>query len=345
MSGTSLDGMDFAACTFKSIKGKWEFNIEYATTYSYTPQWKLRLKGLYHADSRQLAQAHFDFGKLTAELANRFHRETGFSPMLISSHGQTVFHDPSQKLTLQIGSGAAIAALTCKPVVCDFRTTDVYLGGQGAPLVPIGDELLFHTYDACLNLGGFSNISFNVKGMRIAFDICPVNTVLNKLANELGKDFDKNGELARQGKYIPSLLDKLNNLPYYSKLPPKSLGNEWLIENFYPILDEPSFSIVDKLRTVVEHIACQISAKIRRFNIKSLLVSGGGAFNIFLLENIRKKTDCEIVVPESQLIEYKEALVFAFLGLLRWHGQVNCLASATGASHDSISGAVYLPVK
>lgn len=345
MSGTSLDGMDLAACSFLFRNGNWEYVIEHASINPYIPAWKNKLKSLMHADARDLAQAHFDFGKLTGEFALHFHHETGFDPLLVASHGHTIFHKPSKGYTFQLGSGAAIAAICEKPVVCDFRAVDICLGGQGAPLVPIGDQLLFHQYNACLNLGGFSNISFNRNGKRIAFDICPVNTVLNQFAKEFGQDFDKHGEMARQGKLIPSLLEALNNLPYYSQSPPKSFGAEWLEENIYPIIKNVEASVKDKLRTFIEHIAFQISKVISKYGITSVLVSGGGAYNTFLIEILETRCQGNLIIPDPKTIEYKEALIFALLGLLRWLNQNNCLASATGARHDSVGGAVYLPIK
>jgi anhydro-N-acetylmuramic acid kinase len=345
MSGTSLDGIDLAACNFIMRNGVWEFSIKHAITYPYSPDWKLRLQKLFCSDAEELAHAHFDFGKLTGEFVNRFHSETGFDPLLIASHGHTVFHNPGKGYSLQIGNGASIATTSGKPVVCDFRATDISLGGQGAPLVPIGDQILFHQYDACLNLGGFSNISLNRKGKRIAFDICPVNTVLNKLAAELGKTFDNKGDIARHGEIIPSLLEALNDLPFYAKSPPKSLGAEWLELYVYPVISGDRYLVKDKLRTFVEHIVNQIAKVISDHDITNMLVSGGGVYNIFLLESLRKSTKCDIIVPETEIIDFKEALVFALLGLLRWFEQPNCLASATGASHDSIGGTVYLPVK
>ncbi len=346
MSGTSLDGLDLAACSFRFTQNRrWEYAIEHAATYPFPPAWKQHLQALMHADARTFARAHFDFGRLTGEYANRFHEASGFEPMLIASHGHTIFHDPLAGYTTQIGSGAAIAAITGKPAVCDFRATDVCLDGQGAPLVPIGDELLFSEYDACLNLGGFSNISFRHNHQRVAFDVCPVNIILNRLAAELGQDYDKDGRLADQGKVIPALLAALNNLPYYSQLSPKSLGAEWLEDHVLPLLQNDDYSTYDKLSTFTEHIAFQIGRVLTKNRIKNVLISGGGARNKFLIERLQSKTTCGLILPDHKTIDYKEALVFALLGLLRWFEQENCLATATGASHNSAGGAVYLPVK
>ncbi|MBE0660838.1 MAG: anhydro-N-acetylmuramic acid kinase [Bacteroidales bacterium] len=345
MSGTSLDGMDMAACIFRVRDGKWEYTIEHTVTWPYTPEWKSRLQSLFNASAAELAKIHFDYGRLSGELAKSFHTRTNFDPILIASHGHTVFHDPQTGFSMQIGNGAAIAAAGGKPVVCDFRAMDVCLGGQGAPLVPMGDEILFSQYDACLNLGGFSNISLKRDGKRIAFDICPVNTVLNQLAGKLGHEFDFNGNLARDGQIIEPLLEKLNSLLYYELPAPKSLGTEMLIRQMFPILEDSNYPVNDLLRTFVEHISVQIGRIVRQYKIKEILLTGGGAHNLFLISNIEKACGCKLVIPDNETIEYKEALIFALLGLLRWSGKTNILSSATGAIADSCGGAVYLPAK
>lgn len=345
MSGTSLDGMDMAACNFYVRDGRWEYTIEHTVTWPYTPDWKTRLQSLFISNAAELAKMHFDYGNLTGELAARFHASTSFDPLLIASHGHTVFHDPTTGFTTQIGLGAAIAAASGKPVICDFRATDVCLGGQGAPLVPMGDDILFSQYDACLNLGGFSNISLKRDDKRIAFDICPVNTVLNKLSGKLGQEFDFNGNLAKEGEIIEPLLEKLNSLPYYNLLPPKSLGTEMLIRHIFPVLEDLNYPVKNILRTFVEHISAQIARIVREYKIKEILLTGGGAHNLFLIGNLQEACGCKLIIPDNETIEYKEALIFALLGLLRWSGKTNILSSATGAYADSCGGAVYLPAK
>lgn len=345
MSGTSLDGLDIAACNFYVRNGKWEYTIEQAVTWPYTPEWKNRLQSLFIASAAELAKIHFDYGKLTGDLAAKFHSKTHFEPLLIASHGHTVFHDPTKGFTTQIGNGAAIAAASGKPVVCDFRATDVCLGGQGAPLVPMGDEILFSQYDACLNLGGFSNISLKRDDKRIAFDICPVNTVLNKLSGKLGQEFDFNGNFAKEGEIIETLLEKLNSLPYYNLPSPKSLGTEMLIRHIFPILEDSNYRVNDILRTFVEHISVQIARIVMEYKVKEILLTGGGVHNLFLTVNIQKACGCKLIIPDNETIDYKEALIFALLGLLRWSGLTNILSSATGAIADSCGGAVYLPAK
>lgn len=345
MSGTSLDGMDLAACEFKYRNSKWDYKLLHSETYPYSDIWIKKLRSLRHASALEAIQAHYDYGRLTANYVNRFHEETRFRPMIIASHGHTVFHEPLKGYTWQAGCGAAIANYCGIPAVCDFRSGDVSLGGQGAPLVPIGDELLFGDYDACLNLGGFSNISLKRNEKRIAFDICPVNTVLNLLAAEAGMEFDRDGALANQGKIINGLLNNLNMLPFYNSPPPRSLGAEWLEENILPLFYDPDHDIKDKLRTFTEHIAQQIKRVVSSYGIKRMLVTGGGTYNKFLIRQITYGSSCKVVIPDNSTVEYKEALIFAFLGLFRWLGLPNCLATVTGAKSDSIAGAVYLPVK
>ncbi|NQV03341.1 MAG: anhydro-N-acetylmuramic acid kinase, partial [Bacteroidia bacterium] len=265
----------------------------------------------------------------------------------------------------QIGKGAAIAAETGLPVVCDFRSTDVALGGQGAPLVPIGDQLLFTDYHYCLNLGGFANISFVQEGKRIAYDICPANMVLNTLANQAGQAFDDNGNMARSGKILPGLLESLNHLSYYHQPAPKSLGKEWVESTINPLLDpliqhpatlslrgaeaarEPKQErrgnkIQDLLHTFCEHIAIQAGNNTGINRVDKLLITGGGAMNSYLVERIRHYAAPQIILPDLQTIHFKEALIFAFLGLLRWRNEINILSSVTGAKRDSVGGAIYL---
>ena len=243
------------------------------------------------------------------------------------------------------GRVPAIAAETGLPVICDFRSLDVAFGGQGAPLVPAGDRHLFPEYDYCLNLGGIANISCEENGERFAFDICPANMVLNNIASHLNIPYDPFGSLARRGKINRKLFRELGRLDYYQRRPPKSLGKEWVMSDFLPLLEQAHISYEDKLRTVTEHIAHQISVILKPDPEKKMLVTGGGAFNIFLVEKIREKCRTEIVVPGDDIVNFKEALVFAFLGVLRWWNEVNCLKSCTGASQDTCGGAVYHPAR
>jgi anhydro-N-acetylmuramic acid kinase len=344
MSGSSLDGVDLALCRFIKTGG-WAFSILRTEVIPYTAEWKQMLTDAPSMTGQELIHLHAAYGHYLGKLVKDFIQHGNAKIDFISSHGHTVFHQPSKGFTLQIGDGAAIASETALPVVCDFRTTDVALGGQGAPLVPAGDRLLFSEYDFCLNIGGIANISAEVNGERIAYDICPANQLLNILAAKLGSEYDHEGALARSGEINEQLLHKLNDFPYYLKKFPKSLGNENVAEYFFPLLDESGGSIQDKLHTCTEHIAQRIAEAVHVENssVKSVLVTGGGAFNKFLVELLSEKTHHRIILPETETIKFKEALVFAFLGVLRMRNEVNVLKSVTGARRDSVGGAVYYP--
>ncbi|MCU0370401.1 MAG: anhydro-N-acetylmuramic acid kinase [Bacteroidales bacterium] len=341
MSGTSLDGIDIAACEFILENNKWSFNILSCHTYPYSAEWKEKLIRLPAADALTFLYADNAYGHFLGTLARTFMEETGFMPDIIASHGHTIFHQPGKGLTVQIGSGSAIAAETGLPVICDFRSADVALGGQGAPLVPVGDRLLFPDFDACLNLGGFANISMESGGERIAFDVCPVNIILNRLVNSLGLNYDKDGEIARTGRVNTGLLERLNRLEFYSQNGPKSLGREWLEHEFIPQAEMFSLPVNDLLNTICEHIALQINLALRSEIPVKVLVTGGGAYHRYLLDRIRFHGDHQWILPANEWIDFKEALVFAFLGILRWRGEINILRSVTGGRTDHCGGAIY----
>ncbi|MDD5569725.1 MAG: anhydro-N-acetylmuramic acid kinase [Bacteroidales bacterium] len=342
MSGTSLDGVDLAFCDFIYENNLWTFKILNAETIKYSSEWREKLRGLNKRNSFEFIQAHAEYGKYLGELAKRFIKKNKIKPGFVSSHGHTIFHQPQKKLTFQLGNGAAIAAECGLTVVCDFRTLDVALGGQGAPLVPIGDKLLFHEYGFCLNIGGISNISFDKNGKRIAFDVCPANIVLNNLSLQLNKEFDKNGEIAAKGKINEKLLYELNRLAYYKMPPPKSLGIEWIEKNIFPLLKKTNIPVEDKLKTFCEHIAVQIAGVTNSVKKSTLLITGGGAHNKYLINRIKKLSESEIIIPEKNIIDFKEALIFAFLGVLRMRNEVNCLKSVTGAERNNTGGTVFL---
>ena len=342
MSGTSLDGLDLVFCEFLEHNHHIDFNILESITYNYTPNWKERLANADSLSGLELSILDKDFGQLTGQFINQFIETCRIKGIdYIASHGHTVFHQPEQNLSLQIGSGVEIAQSTNLPVINDFRSLDVALNGQGAPLVPIGDRLLFSEYEYCLNLGGFSNVSFDKDGQRIAFDIAPVNLLLNYFAQKLGFEFDKNGELGEKGHIDHNLLETLNQLPFYKQAPPKSLGKEWLIETVFPIIPN-ALNPSDILRTLYEHIAIQIASVLTQKNSKTL-VTGGGAFNTFLISRIRHYSTSDLIIPEQTIIEFKEALIFGLLGYLRVNKMVNVLKSVTGASRDSCSGTLIYP--
>ena len=343
MSGTSLDGVDIAACEFFYVKGNWNFNILKADTIPYTEEWKERLGHLHNTGAATFWKTHVDYGHYLGLQVRDFLDSSEMQAEIICSHGHTILHRPDLGYTMQAGAGEAISAETGLPVVSDFRVLDVALGGQGAPLVPLGDRMLFNQYGACLNLGGFSNISFEINDHRIAFDICPCNIVLNRLANLSGQSHDEDGLMARQGKILEDLLEQLNALEYYELPPPKSLGREWLEEIFWPVLNVRNSKNSDLLKTSCEHIGFQIGKTLEDHKINTVLITGGGVHNSYLLETIQKKGSFEVIVPDSLLVDYKEALIFAFLGVLRWKGFKNVLSSVTGCKTDHSGGAVIYP--
>ncbi len=343
MSGTSLDGVDLASVVFSKKEGKWVFQLGSFTSSPYAENWKIRLQNLKSASAQEYAKTHADYGHYLGKLVADFIKTHQLKVDLISSHGHTIFHQPDLGFTSQIGDGSAIASETNISVVCDFRSMDMARGGQGAPLVPIGDAMLFGTYRARINLGGFSNISMGAADDLLAFDICPVNIVMNALASDLGHAFDRNGTIARGGQMDLDLLEKLNQLGYYQKSGPKSLGVEWVEREIWPLLPS-SKKIPDLLRTFVEHAAIQISQILNSYCSGSdrVLFTGGGVYNQFLIERIDEISNAPIEIPSKDIIEMKEAIIFAFLGLLRYLGEENILSSYSGAKANSISGAVYM---
>ncbi len=337
MSGTSLDGLDIAQCEFWQENNNWKFNIVDAHTFKYSSKWLPLLINAHKISSSNLIELNNKYGDFIGEKIILFldNRNIDF----IASHGHTVFHNPKKKYTYQIGNGANIAATTKIKTISDFRILDVSLGGQGAPLVPIGDKLLFSNYDYCINLGGFANISFCDNNKRIAFDICPVNIVSNNLVSTLNLEFDKDGEIGKSGVVNFELLNKLNSLEYYSKKYPKSLGREWVEKNIFTIFADNNIPVNDSIRTLYEHISIQISCNLNKGRV---LITGGGAKNKFLISLIRQKNkQVNFIIPDNQLIDFKEALIFAFLGVLRINNQVNTLSSVTGAYADSSGGVIF----
>ena len=345
MSGTSLDGVDLAYCRFELVEGKWRYAILKAATYDYTEEWRNRLNSVFGSSAEAYARTHADYGKYLGNQVSHFMKEQGIKEVdFVSSHGHTIFHQPTSGFTAQIGEGAALAASCGQMVICDFRTSDVAYRGQGAPLVPIGDRHLFPQFTYCLNLGGIANISFEKGTDRIAFDVCPCNLLLNHYAGLAGHPYDKNGEMAAAGNLNEGLLNDLNAMEYYSRAYPKSLGREEMETIFIPLIEKYALSPSAVLRTLCEHIAIQVSAtlSLALHENPGMLVSGGGAWNAFLMERIRHHARITVEIPDAMTINYKEALIFAFLGVLRYRGEPNCFRSVTGASKDVVGGAVYL---
>jgi anhydro-N-acetylmuramic acid kinase len=341
MSGTSCDGLDIALCHFTQKGNGWSYEIDRAITVPYSKEWKEALQSASKLSGLDLLKLHNDYGTYIGEQVKKFTKGSNKNIDFISSHGHTVFHQPAKGLTFQIGSGACIASVNTLTTVCDFRTLDVALHGQGAPLVPLGDMQLFPDYYYCLNLGGFANISYNWHNKRVAYDICPVNIALNYLAQKKGQDYDKDGAMAEKGQLNQKMLGELNSLKYYSKKYPKSLSREWLESEFLPILEKYQVPVEDKIRTVCEHISMQLAQAVKSPVMKKILITGGGALNKFLIRLFKQQTKQLIIIPNDNLINYKEALIFAYLGLLRYRYEPNCLSSVTGSRLNHAGGVIF----
>lgn len=348
MSGTSLDGLDLAYCHLWKKGMRWEFEIKDTKSVPYTPEMQGELKNSIYLKAEDLLKFNNTYGTWLGEQAKLFMAEKRLEVDHIASHGHTTHHQPENGLTYQIGSGQHLANASGLRVVCDFRTNDVALGGQGAPLVPIGDALLFGQYDFCLNLGGISNVSFVLKGKRIAYDIGLANMILNHITRKIDLSYDLGGQLAKQGHINPKMLQRLNGLEYYLLPHPKSIGYEWFVNEVAPIVDNTDDSIENLLHTSIQHICEKITQQIQLNSKKdnqTLFVTGGGALNDFLIGVLKKKLgeSTEVVVPSRTLIEFKEALVFSLMGVLRLKKEINVFCSVTGAKRDSSSGVLYLP--
>jgi len=373
MSGSSLDGLDIVyvhlqegVSSIKDSPRKWEFSILHAACYPYSKEWRDKLAGARDLRAGEYLLLHTAYGQYLGEQVQHFIEEhqLHYQVHLIASHGHTTFHSPENNMTAQLGDGAALAARTGINVVSDLRAMDVALGGQGAPIVPVGEKLLLQDYAYFLNLGGIANVSVHgadrtAGGGFAAFDVCPANRVLNELAKRTGKEYDDNGALAAGGKVDEELLGRLNALPYYDKPYPKSLANEFGTETVLPmvrkamdggaahpgVVDSAGLSVGDALRTYVEHIAIQVRRAVEEMGPGRMLITGGGAHNGFLigrLQELLTPLGIEVVVPDRQLVDYKEALVMALIGVLRWREENTVFASVTGASRDSIGGAVWI---
>ncbi|MCM8567748.1 anhydro-N-acetylmuramic acid kinase [Gramella jeungdoensis] len=343
MSGTSLDGVDLVL-TEISFEEKTDFKIIASETFPYTREWQKKLEGAINLDPAELNKLDNEYTIYLADVIKRFIKKYDIDLIdAVCSHGHTVKHRPNQGVTFQIGNRPKLAKLIEAPVVCDFRVQDVELGGEGAPLVPIGDRLLFNEYKYCINLGGFANVSLENESQRIAYDICPVNTVLNYFMRKLEKDYDEDGKLARAGELDEELLEKLDSLKYYKKDPPKSLGIEWVNCEVIPLIENNTEEIPNIVRTYTVHVAKQIANCLDDDPDSKVLLTGGGTFNTFLIEEIKSRSKCDFIVPEKQLIDFKEALIFALLGVLKLRGEINVLHSVTGARIDHSSGRIYEP--
>lgn len=359
MSGSSLDGLDLVFAEITENSGAWGFEIVAAACYPYEAEWKNRLQQATSLNALDYQLLHADYGHYLGNAVNRFIEEKAlhYQVAFIASHGHTTFHLPGKKMTAQLGDGAALAAETGLPVITDLRALDVAFGGQGAPIVPIGEKLLLKGHDLFLNLGGIANISFNNSDKYIAFDVCPANRVLNALAQEAGTEYDEGGKLAATGQIEHGLLKKLNDLDYYLQPYPKSLANSFGTDVVYPLIKSFSLSTADALRTYVAHIVEQIKKSIvesdwsieNNYKLQTtaykLLATGGGALNTFLVDELRAVLSVfsiDILVPDERLVNYKEALIMALIGVLRWRQEYTVLPSVTGAVRASIGGALWI---
>jgi anhydro-N-acetylmuramic acid kinase len=347
MSGTSMDGIDLALCSFTGHGRQWSYQLHDAVTVHMEEKWRVRLSQLQYQHAQVYVKTDVFFGRYLGELVKEFLDDAGTTADFVASHGHTVFHDPDGWVTAQIGCGQTLSATCGLPVVNDFRRFDVANGGQGAPLVGLGDEILFPGYDACLNLGGFSNISYHGDNKRMAYDISPCNIILNRLAREKGLAYDEGGAIAAEGQIIYPLLNRLDSIPYYQLKGAKSLSREWINREFWHhVRDFDDESLEDRMKTLVAHIGNQIGSNIETLangngtDLK-VLVTGGGALNETLLDHIRAATDADIEVPDAGLLHFKEALIFGLLGVLRIENSFNTASAYTGASRDSIGGALH----
>jgi len=351
MSGSSLDGLDIAYVQLEEVRGKWSFEILQAECLPYSEKWISELRNASNVNVSDFLRLNTAYGKYTGEKVNEFiaKHELGHKVHFIASHGHTVFHEPENRATCQIGDGAAIAATVGLPVISDLRAMDVALGGQGAPIVPVGDKLLFAGYDYLLNIGGIANITVQQNDGLIAFDVCPANQILNGLAEKEGESMDKDGHMAAKGSLIPEVLDELNNGDYYKQQPPKSLSNEAARDLVFPKLLASSYNTNDLLHTVTQHIAELVTQAVKQYPYgkeqATMLVTGGGAFNTFLvtqLQNELTQHNITVTIPDANVVKYKEALVMALIGTLRWREEVNVMSCVTGAIKDSVGGALWL---
>ncbi len=340
MSGTSLDGIDFALCNFAKKKDTYTYKVIQTGFVPYDASWKNKLAHAQNLNSFDFIKLHKAYGRFIGKQANAFLQGAKL-PDFIASHGHTVFHKPQEQITFQIGDGAFIAAETNIATISDFRNLDTAFGGQGAPLVPIGDKLLFSEFDFCLNLGGFANISD--KKNAIAYDLCPFNFILNHFAQKAGKEYDENGEIGKTGKIHGNLLDELKQIDYYRTEPPKSLGREYVEKYYFPIFEKYTIPAEDFIRTYYEHAAACIYESIADKNDKKVLITGGGAHNTFFLSLLKKISSDIWYIPDKNIIDYKEAIIFAFLAFLRSRQEINTCASVTGAKKNTSGGCIFLP--
>lgn len=343
MSGSSLDGLDLAYCRFFQRNALWTYEFICGKTFPFPHSLRISLEKARDLSAIQITELDATLGRWIGQEIKQWMNTEKLTPDLISSHGHTIFHNPQASYTLQIGSGAHIASITQVKVINNFRISDVAKGGQGAPLVPIGELMLFHDHDAFINLGGIANISIIQNTTIRAWDIGPFNQVLNHIAGRAGKLFDENGKMASTGQVIEKWKTHLLEWAYFSQSSPKSLGNEQVhLEIIKKIPEENSADLAFTFCQVMSKI---IAEEITSNQCKNVLITGGGAYHHFFISllNFQLPGHIQITLPPKSLIEFKEAIIFAFLGLLRENNQINVLSTVTGATSDSCAGTIYLP--
>jgi anhydro-N-acetylmuramic acid kinase len=352
MSGSSLDGLDIAYVHLEEVRGSWSHTVHCAECIAYTEAWTHQLATATQQPVADFLRLHTAYGHYLGVQIREFIEKYDLVHKVdfIASHGHTVFHEPSARTGFQLGAGAAIAAETGLPVICDLRALDMAFGGQGAPIVPVGDRLLFGGYDYLLNIGGIANLTVKRDDALLAFDVCPANQILDAFARKAEQPYDADGKLAASGVLLKGVLHELNQQPYYRMPAPKSLGNEAARDMIFPHFYESEHTPEDMLHTMVLHIADQVIAAVQQHPVETeapqMLVTGGGALNNFLVERIRaalEPSKVTVVVPDTETVLYKEAIVMALIGALRWREEVNVFSSVTGASRDSSGGALWIP--
>lgn len=345
MSGSSLDGIDIAYSVFSNSEKGWSFTLQHSACIAWDEDLRDELKVATQLSGKDLWHLHAKTGKYFGETIHAFVTRFALQEQVdfIASHGHTIFHFPEQHFTTQIGDGAQIAAVTGFPTIVDFRSKDIALHGNGAPVVPIGEKFLFSTNKLFLNIGGIANISYHNGESVIGFDVCCANQLLNYLSLQIDKPFDENGTIASMGLVRQDLLDQLNQLSFFTLPFPKSLDNGFSKHELIPIINTFDYSVADKLATCCEHIATQIKESTAFILDKQepIFVTGGGAFNRYLIQRIEMLTKRSVVVPNADIVNYKEALIIAFMGVLRWRNEVNVLQTVTGAKANSVNGAIY----
>ena len=351
MSGSSLDGLDIAHVQLEETRGKWSYTLHHADCLPYSREWEHKLKHASTLHVSDFLRLHTAYGRYLGESVARFiaKHELAHKIHFVASHGHTVFHEPHHQTTFQLGDGAALATAAGLPVINDLRAMDVAMGGQGAPIVPIADKLLYRQYDYLLNIGGIANMTIWQNGQLIAFDVCAANQVLNILAERMGHIMDSDGAIARSGILLYDVLDTLNSANYYSALPPKSLSNEEAKDIVFPVLLEGEHNVPDMMHTATKHIAQQVALAAAKYpagkDKATMLVTGGGAFNGFLVELLARELTplgIDVTIPDADVVKFKEAIAMALIGTLRWREEVNVLSSVTGATADSIGGALWM---